>query len=736
MSQLPFVTEDSLDAKIAQIEQCKCDYDKIMDEIGKLKTSLANLITGVIVQGTYNPMYGTFALPVGVNSNVLVAYYGNYNGSAPLGFPTDDATHYLFKSQVLTDADWNMIGNDTYEQFVIRGGETMISEAPDNAGTIYVTVNPNTVDFSGEKLTLVNSQDEESGVKLSALKASDKVLTFGYTKATNNGFYEANAHLDAADVPKVKINIEPGLKTAIKEAFSATKGVVSTAYNRKGREALKDTIVGSVPKLVTLAAKLYSQFNGILPAEAVKASYVDGEGATHSVYSNYGVAATAIKPLSFAFGKDFDYKTVPGYEKAIKLVDKIDKKLKDEVHVVFKEVNGQPIVKDIQSLKIHAIEMKDLSPELKAKFSVAIDTIIKIEGLEYHLDLNETVNVPVKFTQDVTIPINIDKDIEVDLSQANISTPTVVITTSLTTGEGEAVLVVPVTDNFGTTIGNAKVPLDDVNVEANAEVGEITVDGTVVAHIEMSENQTVSITVDQTVPATIKMDKWLYFGDNGTSTKSLHLWVTKDFSDAVDELWDVVKEQIEGVNDMLDQMNKLVDDANDLIDKFNEYEQRIDDRIDDYANRLKNYIDKVNSLAVRGINSLNNYIQPVMIVNADKLRLVSMIKSQATFVKDNAVTLHPTTYTAEIITPCLKKHLAVTNVYKTGTELSAKGGDATCLSALRAANQGENMNKVLNGGLKTKVTLSGLKEGYTYEIAYSALDYSGNIVTRRYFISH
>ena len=46
---------------------------------------------------------------------------------------------------------------------------------------------------------------------------------------------------------------------------------------------------------------------------------------------------------------------------------------------------------------------------------------------------------------------------------------------------------------------------------------------------------------------------------------------------------------------------------NDLIDKFNEYEQRIDDRIDDYANRLKNYIDKVNSLAVRGINSLNNY---------------------------------------------------------------------------------------------------------------------------------
>jgi flagellar hook-associated protein FlgK len=205
---------------------------------------------------------------------------------------------------------------------------------------------------------------------------------------------------------------------------------------------------------------------------------------------------------------------------------------------------------------------------------------------------------------------------------------------------------------------------------------------------------------------------------------------------AVDDLWEIVGKQIEGVNDMLSQLNQIVEDANDLIDKFNEYEQRIDDRIDDYANRLKNYIDKVNSLAVRGINSLNNYIQPVMIVNADKLRLVSMIKSQATFVKDNAVTLHPTTYTAEIITPCLKKHLAVTNVYKTGTELSAKGGDATCLSALRAANQGENMNKVLNGGLKTKVTLSGLKEGYTYEIAYSALDYSGNIVTRRYFISH
>ena len=71
--------------------------------------------------------------------------------------------------------------------------DEMIIGEEGNAGTLYMTVNPNTVDFSGTSFSLVNSQDEFSGVTLDTITKSDEVLNFGYSRAANNGFYEAKA---------------------------------------------------------------------------------------------------------------------------------------------------------------------------------------------------------------------------------------------------------------------------------------------------------------------------------------------------------------------------------------------------------------------------------------------------------------------------------------------------------------------------------------------------------------
>ena len=84
------------------------------------------------------------------------------------------------------------------------------------------------------------------------------------------------------------------------------------------------------------------------------------------------------------------------------------------------------------------------------------------------------------------------------------------------------------------------------------------------------------------------------------------------------------------------------------------------------------------------------------------------------------------------VTPAFKKHIAVTNVFK--GDKSAQGGDAACKLALTTANGSEMMNKVLNGDQRS-VTAT-FPKGYIYEVAYSALDYSGKISMHKYYVQY
>jgi polyhydroxyalkanoate synthesis regulator phasin len=247
---------------------------------------LTKLVTGIIVQGTENPVFGSIALPLDIRSNVLIAYYGTNITPGTRDFPyyksTYEADYESGNSFSSADIDFLKNNCNTVVQSV-KNGATLMDDSIGNAGTIYLTINPTSTDFSNLPVTLVNSQDVASGITLGALKKSDKTLTFGYTRSSsNNGFYEAPATLSADKINDVKINIQSGLTSAMKDALTALKN--------------KSTNID----ITGLASSIYNQFNGVLDAEGVKTTWTDSLGE-RSVVSQYNIAATAIHPLSFKF---------------------------------------------------------------------------------------------------------------------------------------------------------------------------------------------------------------------------------------------------------------------------------------------------------------------------------------------------------------------------------------------------------------------------------------------------
>ena len=717
---------DSLGVLVAKNTE---DIEKLTGEFDILQENLKRQVTGIIVQGTYNPAFGTLNLPIGVQSNVLLTYYGE--ATQPVYFPTARTANYVHEKYALTTKDLQALGlsDDTP---LFKTGDVILQNEESNAGTLFLTVNPNTVDFSKLQLSLVNSQDHESYIKLDGLKRSDRILQLGYSRAADNGFYECTANLAAEDVNKVqKINFNT----------SSIKDAIHEIINKR-----------SSADLTKVASDMADVIKGLrIDANAVKCEWSDsakaGETAKkHAVYSNYNLAATAVKPLSLQTAKDFHYETVPGYERAMELLDSVSKSLHGAVKTVYKEFNSSDLVKDVASLKIKHVEVADLTESQKALFKVDVDTTIEIGGLSYHLDLNQTVNVPVKFNVKTTV--DIDESIPVDMS--NVTVPTLVINASLTNkSDNTATLVIPVMSG-DTEIGKANVDLSQVNVTTTATGaggGVIKLDGNAIAHFKTSKD--VDIKVDTVYQTTINVEKWIYFGDykldengnivydgNGnpihTDKKSIRIWVKKDLSKAAESLWGSAQQAIGGVNNMLDDLNNIVDDVNDMITKINSYQAKIDTKIDNFMDKVASYLKKYNEKIVNFVNSTNTRLQPTLIASdGTGTKMLSMAKNYPTKFKAGTIGLVPTTWTIELAVPLAKKHVAVVNVFK-GNK-SAQGGDTDCKDELSRANTGDNMNTVFSGNVRRAYV--NLKSGYTYEIAYSALDFHGKIATRKYYVT-
>jgi len=316
------VDQTEFDNKVKELENnikdlqngLKETNEKIEKEIGKLVETLKNEVSGLIIQGTDSPLLGYLNIPADVRSTMLVAYYGE-SDMPTYKFPSkwtpdDNPSFFVDPNEAFTERQLNIMGD--FDQFEMKSGVKFTAagyEADANAGTLYVTVNPNNVNMAGKTLELVksNGNDENSYVTLQPLQKYDGTLKFGYTRAGNN-LYSTQAIIKFADI----------MKTAV------------TVNADDVQSAVKDKSLGSI---AGAAASILRSFNNKVPACAVKYTWNDETVGTRSVYSQYNVAAATWKPLSFnVLHKAFEGEwtgTLKNkiYDIVAKITDKIKSKL-------------------------------------------------------------------------------------------------------------------------------------------------------------------------------------------------------------------------------------------------------------------------------------------------------------------------------------------------------------------------------------------------------------------------
>lgn len=275
-----------------QIDAIKADVDDLKEKVADIQNYLKKQITGIQVETAKNPVFGSVNTPFGINSNVLMGFYGNL------------------------EVNPSALNNTPF-----KGTEA--GEVVSSAGQLYLTINPITNDFTGVKLNLVNTKGEVAkGVELSAVEACDEELKFGYTRAdvetgAANGFYVATAEITDVEAAKLNINRD------------ALVGAARDLYHNKLNA-----------NFTNIAKVVFDQVNGITPAYAVEAAWTEGEGEaakTHKVVSKHEVAATAIKPLGYNSLQEFSRTTVPGLERARNFVNKWADKVLNKISFNLKE---------------------------------------------------------------------------------------------------------------------------------------------------------------------------------------------------------------------------------------------------------------------------------------------------------------------------------------------------------------------------------------------------------------
>ena len=743
----------SAEGKLVKVEERLNQFDVeilgIKNAIEAIQNNLAKQVTSITIQGTYNPMFGSFSLPTGTQSNILLAYYGL--PVADVEFPTSLTGKYVRPSEALTEKDMEMLGLSGDDIFTQDANYPLMFDKC-YAGKIWMTINPNTADVSGLQPTIVNSKDEKSFITLKPIQPSEEKLQFGWTRAeqSSNGFYEAEAYVSPVDVQKVNA---PSFNTAA--VADAAKNV---------RDALTEMVKnqsatgnGNMPRLEKLASDVNTIVQGLrFDRSALKVSYTseDGEGnpTEHSVYSQYNLAATAFQPLNLGTAKDFNFQTIPGYEKVNALLDRVANKVNNKIEVFFKDFNGTGLVKKIANFTINDIDFGFDEAKEQGKFIIHINQDITLDGCTFHLyKMVNVKNVPIKFNKTLTIDIDgieatldyksAPGDITIDMSNITVDYPTVVIQND-EDGDGknlETVLVVPIYKNEDHApgeepIGYAQVPLDGLLVEVpDGETvkinGSPVISFNINKNIDLTGQISYNLDINETFDTSFLIDEYINYGDDGGTTKTFAIKFDQDISEIVGDILGMVEGP---VMDKLNQVQDLINEANNIIKKINSYENNITGTVDDIVTRAKSYIDKINSVIVNLVNSTNERFQPFMVASTNKgMKFLSGSKNYPTkLTKD--IKFFATSQTMELIVPMARKHVAVTNVFK--GDASAQDGDSDCKSKLTAANSGEKMNVVLDGNERV-IELNGLAKGYVYEIAYSALDFQGKIATRKYYVT-
>lgn len=348
---------EDLEERVAANEEA---IAKLQDKVADLENALAKMVTGIIVQGVENPIFGSFSLPLGINSNILLGYYGE--SERDYDFPSNksgmDATGIA----------------DAYKYITING-ESEVSGIlfNDTIGTVYLTINPAKTDFTGLTVGIENSIEESNGMSVTPLKESTKKLSFGYspyTKSVSNGLYEAKVYLDSeSSIDLIKFNIEDGLKSSVKDILES--------FKTRSKQV----------DLTELATAIVKQMTNFMDAYAINAEWTDSLGE-HAVYSNYNLAATAFKPLSYTFLKGQNFGKLP----VISAFDHINI---DDINLNF-NLNFNPIaINSNVNVQLNQVVINRGN----------IDVVVDIAGTSYPVDINSLIDEIEKQINDANAEI-------------------------------------------------------------------------------------------------------------------------------------------------------------------------------------------------------------------------------------------------------------------------------------------------------------------------------------------
>ena len=260
---------DALEKKLGELQKQVDDEAKAQKELNEAyNTAFDYLINknlqNIAINATENPVLGYYnAAFLGSKLNLVSSFYG---------------------TAAAQNQDWDI----TKGEFLNNG----------DAGKIYITLNPNEIDPECiTDLKLVDSQGNEAkGFKLGDIQTTDRVLTYGFTKAASaNGFYEVPVL--ATDPANDDFSLNKG------ELKEAAKNIIAKLQNPKESNL----------NLSQIATTLYRSVNNQLKAYTVKASYVLYDPTQpvekrfvvkSQVAPTYDMAAFAVKPLSFNTLKD------------------------------------------------------------------------------------------------------------------------------------------------------------------------------------------------------------------------------------------------------------------------------------------------------------------------------------------------------------------------------------------------------------------------------------------------
>ena len=291
-----------------QIDDINDTLDELQEQIDEIVDALKNMVTSVTVNATSTSILANSKIIPGINMQFLGAAFGQAEGNGE--FPSAKEGDYVKNHGVALDAADvkgadQITWNDKDYLPIAKGGKAA-------AGTVYFTVNPSNVNVKNlGNLELVNSQDNASFVTIDKENAapSQEVLTWGITRAEYpTTLWEAPAIINLKD--KNLASIDPTEIIDFKAIASDVRSLMSELKqdainaNRSNYEATAKSATKTIVKNAgQIVAEVLQAKVPALPALALKAEWNDVVG-TRSVLSDYSIAATAYKPLSFTFGND------------------------------------------------------------------------------------------------------------------------------------------------------------------------------------------------------------------------------------------------------------------------------------------------------------------------------------------------------------------------------------------------------------------------------------------------